>query len=110
MVIKVTVVMILTVVVVVLMTLVVNTFVTVAEEQIWPGNQVNNKLSLWINTVGVTKTDSLVILVVVIFLHNGSLSPYDVTANTQQLYVVLGNRPVIDVLKVLSSLYNTVLK
>ena len=29
--------------------------------------------------------------------HTGSLSPYYVTANTQHVYLVLGNRPVIDV-------------
>ena len=40
-------------------------------------------------------------LAVVILLHTGSLSPYNVTANTQHVYVVLGNRPVIDVLTVL---------
>ena len=43
----------------------------------------------------------VVFKLVVIFWHTGSLSPYDVTANTQHVYVVLGNRPVIDVLKVL---------
>ena len=31
----------------------------------------------------------LITLVVVIFSHSGSLSPYDVTANTQHVYVVL---------------------
>ena len=43
-------------------------------------------------------------------LHTGSLSSYDVTANTQHVHVVLGNRPVIDVLTILLSLYNTVLE
>ena len=45
-----------------------------------------------------------------LLLHTYSLSPYDVTANTQHVYVVLGNRPVTDVLTTLLSLYNTVLE
>ena len=43
-------------------------------------------------------------------LHTYSLSPYDVTVNAQHVYVVLGNRPVTDVLTILLSLYNTVLE
>ena len=54
--------------------------------------------------------NSLVTLVIVISLHIALLSPHDVTANTQHVYVVLGNRPVIDVLKVLLLLYTIVLE